>query len=273
MASRQKNEIYAVNAGTVVDEYDRLCSFMDNFAWYHDPQLLQLIKNSVTADCKRGLDLGCGTGIALRYLASKRTDIGWVGVDKSPEMVARSRAKCSGLNNASAFQEDWLDFGAVEVHDFDFILLKNLLHLITDVVGHLEILPNLLKPAGRVLVVETISPSHEAKRFVLGLTSLLRKRDVKKHVFTSREIVGRIRASHLQIQKIQYRDQFIEISTWIKAKAATEQIARRAMSFIEDEMRSESLREAMKYQPPHQSFPGKMLRRQILIECAAPAPL
>src|SRR5580704_12248017 len=194
----------------IVGEYDRLSVAMDGFAWYQDREILELINNSVPATCKRGLDIGCGTGIVVSYLAEKRSDVHWVGIDKAPEMIARAKSKCSQFKNVTLSELDWRHLRrSLAPTGFDFVLLKNVLHLMADVRQQLSILPGLLSPAGRILVVETVSPTVEARRFVRRLADVLEKIGVKKHIFTAREVVQSVKRATFDIQKVQYHDQFI----------------------------------------------------------------
>jgi ubiquinone/menaquinone biosynthesis C-methylase UbiE len=249
-------------------EYDRLCSVMDHFPWYQDQELLELINNCVPATCKRGLDIGCGTGIALRYLAEKQNVVRWIGIDVASEMVAKAKLKCERLRNIAIQEMDWKDLRReFEPNGFDFILLKNVLHLITDIAAHLAMLPTLLSATGRIMLVETISPNAESKRFVGGLALVLDKLGIKKHIFTARDLARTIRQAGLDVQKVQYHEQFIEITRWVDAKAHSEKIGLEALTYLQGAMRSDSLRTSMKYEPPVGSFSGKMLRRQILIQC------
>ena len=257
----------------VVGEYDRLGVAMDDFSWYRDHEILELINNSVPATCKSGLDIGCGTGIVLGYLAEKNDEVHWLGIDKAPEMIARASAKCGRFRNVSLQRLEWgLLKREAAPKGFDFILLKNVLHLVADVSQQLSILPGLLSPSGRILVVETVSPNADSKRFISKLVRILEIIGVKKHVFAANEVIKSVKRAGLDIQRVQYHDQYIEIEKWINAKARSANVGNNAMSYIKQEMLSGNLPTSMKYQPPSGSFPGKMLRRQILIQCVSKKP-
>jgi len=253
---------------TVAEEYDRLCSAMDGFAWYRDQRILELISNSVPATCRRGLDIGCGTGIVLHYLAKKHPDVQWTGIDKAPEMVTRTKSKCASLLNVKASRINWSKLhDNFQIGSFDFILIKNVVHLIDDPVEHLSTLSNILSSTGRILLVETVSPNSESKKFVSGLSMVLGKMDLKRHIFTARDFLQIVRAANLEILKVQYEDQFIEIKKWLDAKARSRQISDHALAYLSSKMNSDLLRRFMKFEPPGDDFPGRMLRRQILIQC------
>jgi SAM-dependent methyltransferase len=241
---------------------------LDDFTWYQDQTLLELITNAVPATCKRALDIGCGTGNVLRYLGDRRKDVRWIGIDLAPEMVAKARLKCEGLGNVLVEEMDWKELRRTfEPSGFDVILLKNVLHLTADTTEHLAMLPSLLSATGRILVVETVSPNGESKQFISSLAVVLKKVGIKKHVFTARDLVRSIRKAGLDLSKLQFHDQFIEVMKWIEAKALSREVATEALKYFQSEMRSDTLRTSMKYDPPSSSYPGKMLRRQMVIQC------
>lgn len=268
VARQNQSKTFQVTVDAVADEYDRLCSAMDSFPWYRDRRTLQLINNSVPATCRRGLDIGCGTGIVIKYLAEKRSDIQWTGIDRAPEMIAATRAKCEGIGNVIAQEMDWIQLtDQFKLGTFDFILVKNVLHLVNNVIGNLSILPRILTPTGRILLVETVSPNNESKKFVYELSRMLEIIGLKKHIFTSRELVRFVRGASLEIQKILYENQFIEVKKWLDAKSRSSQMSDDALAYLQKEMRSEQLRNSMKFESPSHDFPGRMLRRQMLIQC------
>jgi SAM-dependent methyltransferase len=93
---------------------------------------------------QRVLELGCGNGDLLAALAPARG----VGVDFSPEMIGRARARHAGL-----------EFFEMDAHDlrglpgpFDVILLSDLVNDLWDVQAVLEQLRALCEPHTRVLL-------------------------------------------------------------------------------------------------------------------------
>src|SRR5439155_10638110 len=62
------------------------------------PEVVELIEGRAALERGRALDLGCGTGTNVRYLAEH----GWetTGVDAVPAAIDRATAKLGGVANA-----------------------------------------------------------------------------------------------------------------------------------------------------------------------------
>jgi ubiquinone/menaquinone biosynthesis C-methylase UbiE len=95
------------------------------------------------------VDLGCGTGLSLPYLVAAVGPGGRViGVDASPDMLARRRIESAGWQNVElveAFAHEWQPDGSV-----DAVFMCNVNQLLCSV----EVMTNvvsLLKSGGRVV--------------------------------------------------------------------------------------------------------------------------
>ncbi|MFG2355526.1 class I SAM-dependent methyltransferase [Streptomyces sp. NPDC048521] len=127
------------------------------------------------------LDLGCGTG-SLSLLAAERGHR-VTGVDLSPAMVERARAKLAG-QDAVVLRGD-AAAPPVGQQRYDVVLARHLLWALPDPARALRDWRDLLRPAGRLVLVEgvwgTLSPvGIPADR----LTSLLEP--VARHVRVER---------------------------------------------------------------------------------------
>lgn len=93
-------------------------------------------------------DLGCGTGTLTRLL----TDEGYAvdGVDFSPEMVDRARAK---VPEATFWVADAAD-PRLEAGAYDVVLSRHVLWAMPDPVAAIATWVNLLRPGGLVVLVE-----------------------------------------------------------------------------------------------------------------------
>ncbi|MEU2772250.1 class I SAM-dependent methyltransferase [Streptomyces sp. NPDC007162] len=98
------------------------------------------------------LDLGCGTG-SLSLLAAEQGHR-VTGVDSSPEMVARARAKLAGRDAAFLLG----DAAAPPVGErlFDTVLVRHVLWALPDPARVLRHWRALLRPAGRFVLVEGV---------------------------------------------------------------------------------------------------------------------
>jgi len=120
--------------------------------WNHNTAYYPWIKRQLQG-CSRILDVGCGDGSLVRYLQEAGRTI--VGIDSSPDMVARADADPHGPEIRFAL----CPFAAYpEEKSLDAVVFVASLH-------HMEMLPSLEKAKrllvedGRLLVVGLASPS------------------------------------------------------------------------------------------------------------------
>ena len=101
------------------------------------------------------LDAGCGTGLLLEQMAMSVGDNGRVvGVDYSPDMLDMARHRCQGLGNVELQQGnvEQLEF---ESNSFDVVSCTQTLLYVEQVETALEEIHRVLKPHGRVAILET----------------------------------------------------------------------------------------------------------------------
>ena len=98
----------------------------------------------------RVADLGCGTGTLAALLAEQGHVVN--GVDLSPEMLARARAKGAGL--AVTFTEGDAADPPLPAGEFDVVLSRHVLWAMPDRAAALERWCGLLRPGGRLVLVE-----------------------------------------------------------------------------------------------------------------------
>lgn len=99
------------------------------------------------------LDLGTGTGRILELFAP-RIERG-VGIDLSAEMLAVARANLekAGARNCTVRQGDIYNL-ALPRHGFDVVIVHQVLHYLEDVPRALKEAVRVLRPGGRLLVVD-----------------------------------------------------------------------------------------------------------------------
>src|SRR5436305_472663 len=109
------------------------------------------------------LDLGTGTGRMLELLAPLAARA--VGIDPSPAMlaVARARLERAGLRNAQLRQGD-IYAVPVERNGYDLVVLHQVLHYLDDPARALREAGRVLRPGGRLLVVDFAPHTEEALR-------------------------------------------------------------------------------------------------------------
>jgi demethylmenaquinone methyltransferase/2-methoxy-6-polyprenyl-1,4-benzoquinol methylase/ArsR family transcriptional regulator len=120
------------------------------------------------------LDLGTGTGRMLELLAPLAERA--TGVDQSPAMlaVARARLERAGLRNVQLRQGD-IYAVPVERNGYDLVVLHQVLHYLDDPGRALREAARLLRPGGRLLLVdfaphveEALRDSHAHRRLGFG---------------------------------------------------------------------------------------------------------
>jgi demethylmenaquinone methyltransferase/2-methoxy-6-polyprenyl-1,4-benzoquinol methylase/ArsR family transcriptional regulator len=109
------------------------------------------------------LDLGAGTGRMLELLAPRAARA--VGVDLSPDMLnlARARVEEKGLRNVQLRQGD-VYAPPVERAAFDLIVIHQVMHFLDDPGRALSEAARLLRPGGRLLVVDFAAHEEESLR-------------------------------------------------------------------------------------------------------------
>lgn len=109
------------------------------------------------------LDLGCGTGYAVRHVAAKiECDGMFCGIDVSPRMVEIAREDSSGYRNVrfEVASADKLPLGA---DFFDAILCTNSFHHYLHPSKALAEISRVLKPGGRVFILDVTADNSLAR--------------------------------------------------------------------------------------------------------------
>jgi SAM-dependent methyltransferase len=110
-----------------------------DFVWKHGAALLDLLMPRAG---ERILDLGCGTGHLAAKLAAAGVEV--VGIDSSPDMVARARQSYPGIRFDVG---DARDFAFAE--PFDAVLSNAVLHWVREPERVIRCVARALKPGGR----------------------------------------------------------------------------------------------------------------------------
>ncbi len=115
------------------------------------------------APVQRLLDLGAGTGRMLELLAPRAARA--VGVDLSPDMLnlARARVAEHGLRNVQLRQGD-VYAPPAELGAYDLVVIHQVLHFLDDPGRALAEAARLLRPGGRLIVVDFAAHEEESLR-------------------------------------------------------------------------------------------------------------
>ena len=120
----------------------------------------------------RVLDAACGTGLVTRELVRRGCSV--VGLDQSPDMLAEARRRVPGVRFVQG-EAETLPFGDAE---FDALTFTYLLRYVDDRAATMRELARVVRPGGRIGMVEFGVPSNAALRAAwrvwtrLGLPSL-----------------------------------------------------------------------------------------------------
>jgi 2-polyprenyl-3-methyl-5-hydroxy-6-metoxy-1,4-benzoquinol methylase len=121
-----------------------------------DPLVLaawtRLLKTSLPSGKTEVLDIGCGTGSLSLVL----TGLGYTvtGIDLSPDMIACAEAKAQAANHSVTFHVMDAAFPQLAPQQFDAIVCRHLLWTLPDIDQVLQRWLKLLRPGGRLLLIE-----------------------------------------------------------------------------------------------------------------------
>jgi SAM-dependent methyltransferase len=142
---------------------------------YHSrsPDLAALLALAAPAGRERVLDLGTGTGHTALAFAARVAEV--VGVDLTEPMLAEARAlgRAQGAANARFVLGDAM---ALEFPDacFDLVTCRVCAHHFADPGRALAEAARVLRPGGRLLLVDSVAPEDSAQDTFLNCIELLR---------------------------------------------------------------------------------------------------
>ena len=118
------------------------------------------------------LEVGCGTGdVALAARERAGASGAVYGIDPSPEMIAIARAKAARAAVAVDFQVGVIEALAFPAAAFDVVFSSLMMHHLPDDLkrGGLAEIARVLKPGGRLLIVDFKRPTSYAGRLMLSM--------------------------------------------------------------------------------------------------------
>jgi len=110
-------------------------------------------------------DLGCGTGAMLAMVGRQVRHA--IGVDASEEMLAAATARVGDLKNVD-LRRGTLDALPIDAHSVDAALMMLVLHHVPAPAVAIAEAARVLKPGGRLLIVDMLPHDHEEYRLEMG---------------------------------------------------------------------------------------------------------
>ncbi|HKA45107.1 MAG TPA: methyltransferase domain-containing protein [Burkholderiales bacterium] len=147
-------------------EFARQAEAMAGAALFNDQTVLARIRDAarVTRD-SRVLDVACGPGIVVEALAPGAGEV--VACDITPEMLEQTRRRCraAGLANVRCIPGCAEDL-PFEDSAFDAVVTRSALHHFPDPARALREMSRVLRPGGRVVIVDVMA-SEDAEQAAL----------------------------------------------------------------------------------------------------------
>jgi 2-polyprenyl-3-methyl-5-hydroxy-6-metoxy-1,4-benzoquinol methylase len=200
----------------VSSPYDVSGPRLDATPWYRDDRLHgQLIHLADITSGSSILEIGSGTGFLLRQIGMWHVRI--TGIEPSRSMWELARGRCAGLRNVEILNRRFEDVES-SLGMFDRIICKNVLHLIENPSGFLRLASKHLGPRGRLILVETVSPTLTANVFIKAFFRSAGLASHKSHYFRARDLSNIVTTAGFDVFGTRYEAQEILLEKWLDAK-------------------------------------------------------
>ena len=151
--------------------------------WNRNIHYHRLVLQAVPGDCRRALDVGCGTGSLARRLAERCGEV--VAIDAHAGTLAQARATIGSGSPITFVRGDVLTH-AFDDGSFDFISAVAVLHHLP-LEAALERLKRLLRPGGVVVIIGLyrIETLEDYAWMAAGMVTSLALRCVRRYTAVS----------------------------------------------------------------------------------------
>lgn len=147
--------------------YDRLAIFYPVIDLFLKPQKKKLLSEINAMSNGKVLEIGIGTGSHLRNYS--RHEI--IGIDLSEKMLAKAkRLRTNNIRLIKMNAESLL----FDNETFDYAVLSHVIAVVEDPEKVLREVHRVLKPGGKVFILNHVTPDNGLKRFDLALEGFMR---------------------------------------------------------------------------------------------------
>ncbi len=155
----KKKTALEIQTNKVKRKYDRFSKFYNLFEKPMEIGVLNKLRKELIQDLKGNiLEVGVGTGKNLKYYNSKAKV---TGIDISPGMLGKAYLELNKLGNKNIELKE-MDAQNMEFKDnkFDYVLCTFVLCSVPNPIKVLEEMKRVVKPSGKVLMIEHMLSEH-----------------------------------------------------------------------------------------------------------------
>lgn len=246
--------------------YSKLANWIDSRSWYHDDHIVRTVTSCILGNPKSVLELCCGSGLLLEALGSQLPDAEIIGLDISPRMTELASERVAHQDNVSVIAGDWiyqLPHG-LKQKQFDLIVVKNALHLLDDLPRKLCELKKISHSKTNLIIVETVSPTIEANKFIQRLFKHVDTDNIKQTYFTRLSLPQMLRESgwEIALPKPRFVRQYINVEDWLIHKCDDLFELAAAKRILKTQ--NENIRRSLEFDSDNSDIPTHMLRLQYI---------
>jgi ubiquinone/menaquinone biosynthesis C-methylase UbiE len=191
-------------------------------ATFLSPDLARRLRDAL-GERRRGriLDLACGPGVVCESLAAEAEKV--VGVDLTPEMIRRARARCAAHPNAE-FREAAVEALPFRDGEFGAVVTRLSLHHFEEPRAALREARRVIAPGGRLVVIDLVSSEDREEARLHDALETLRDPSHVRFLSPSglREVVS---VAGFEIRAEERWDQPREFGEWAAIVAAARSLA------------------------------------------------
>lgn len=207
----------------VRDEFSRQAEAMATAALFNDERILARIREAAGLTRQsRALDVACGPGIVAAALAQDAGEV--VACDITPEMLTRAARRCAeaGLANVRCMlgQAEELPF---DDGVFDAVVARSALHHFPRPDVALAEMARVLRPSGRVVIVDVMSAEDPEASMLHNALEILRDQSHVRMPSRS-ELLAHLQQAGLEVKAVAEWINHREFGEWLKIANAPERV-------------------------------------------------